>query len=155
MSTHEADSPIAYRRARFSTQLPADRYYTAGHYWIAPTDEDGRWKVGFTKFAVRMLGEMVEHGFEIEPGATIATGSIIGWLEGFKAVTDLYAVVDGSFLGPNNLITKDIDLVRRDPYGRGWLYEAGGVVDGARVDAAGYAAHLDTTIDRLLEGHAA
>ena len=74
---------IPYNRSRFSTRLIEDRLYTAGHSWLER--EDGEvWRVGFTKFAVRMLGEIVELGFETEPGATVETGQVIGWLEGFQ-----------------------------------------------------------------------
>ena len=145
---------LPYKRARFSTRLPGDRIYTASHCWVAASDQPGRWRVGFTKFATRMLGEMVEHGFEIKADDEVQIGQIIGWMEGFKAVTDLYSVIQGRFTGGNPDLARDIDLVRRDPYGRGWLYEADGTHDAEGVDAGGYASILDTTIDRMLEGHA-
>ena len=52
------DDFLAYRRAKFTTRLPTDRSYTEGHLWIAPDAEGHR--VGFTRFATRMLGEVVE-----------------------------------------------------------------------------------------------
>ena len=47
-----------YKRSNFVTHLPVDCLYSPSHFWlreIAP----GRWRVGFTKFATRMLGEIV------------------------------------------------------------------------------------------------
>ena len=45
---------IHYKRSRFSTRLPWDRLYTASHFWVFEA-EPGRWRVGLTKFAARML----------------------------------------------------------------------------------------------------
>src|SRR5688572_2957192 len=80
-----------YKRSHFATQLPVDYRYSPSHCWIG-RQEDDRWRVGFTKFAVRMLGDMVDHGFEIEPEAPVAAGQIIGWVEGFKAISDVFCI---------------------------------------------------------------
>ena len=61
---------ILYKRSRFSTRLPIDRRYTAGHYWLAE-EEHGVWRVGFTKFATRMLGDLVEYAFSVYAGAAV------------------------------------------------------------------------------------
>jgi glycine cleavage system H protein len=109
------------------------------------------WRIGFTSFAVRMLGEPVELDFEVEAGTSIETGQVIGWLEGFKAVTDLYAPIGGRFRGANPLLAQEIDRIKSDCYGRGWLYEveASGEQHGDLFDADGYAQLLDGTIDRM------
>ena len=52
---------IPYKRSRFQTRLPKNRLYTASHFWLAEV-EAGLWRVGFTRFATRMLGEIVESG---------------------------------------------------------------------------------------------
>ncbi len=140
---------IRYSRSRFSTRLPDDRLYTAGHYWLRKEEGD-LWRVGFTKFAVRMLGEAVEAGFEVEAGAAVETGQAVGWIEGFKAVTDLYAPMAGRFEGPNPALETEIKLVQTDTYGRGWLYALRGTPDPACVAVHGYVAVLDATIDKML-----
>ncbi len=106
--------------------------------------------MGLTKFATRMLGEMVDHGFEPEPGATVCLGDILGWVEGFKAISDLFCVVDGKFQGANPALREKIALITRDPYGAGWLYEVKGKPDPKCLDVHAYRALLDKTIDRLL-----
>ena len=89
----------------------------------------GRWRVGLTKFATRMLGEMVDHGLEIEPGTPVECGQIIGWVEGFKAISDLFCVADGRFLGSNPALKERMALMTKDPFGAGWVYE----VEGATI----------------------
>src|SRR5205823_4703303 len=70
------------------------------HGWIARWDAE-HWRIGLTKFAVRMLGDMVDHGFETEPGASVQPGQVVGWIEGFKAISDLFCIAQGTFAGVN------------------------------------------------------
>jgi glycine cleavage system H protein len=142
---------IAYKRSRFSTRLPVDRVYTPSHFWLAQV-EPGVWRVGFTKFATRMLGDMVEHGFGVKPGDRVAVGQTIGWVEGFKALTDLYCVADGEFVGTNTSLEADSTLTDTDPYGQGWLYSVRGTPDPNAVDVHGYMQMLDLTIDKMQDG---
>src|SRR4051812_44100930 len=114
-----------YKRSRFSSKLPGDRLYTASHCWILQVTP-GLWRVGLTKFATRMLGDFVEHGFTSKAGDRVTIGQTIGWIEGFKALTDIYCVVDGEFVGTNADVAQDITLVDSNPYDKGWLYEVRG-----------------------------
>ncbi len=139
---------IHYRRSRFSTRLAADRLYTASHFWLQK-DEPDVWRVGLTKFAARMLGDVVDIGFEVAAGASVALGDTLGWFEGFKARSDLYSVATGLFAGGNPDLDADIDVIDRDRYGRGWLYRVRGTPDPDACDARGYARLLDQTIDRM------
>jgi len=141
---------VHYKRARFSTRLPGDRRYTAAHYWLFE-EGPGIWRVGFTKFATRMLGDIVEYNFLVKQGDQIKLGQEIGSIEGFKALTALYSVAQGEFLGIGDDLGSDITLVESDPYGRGWLYRLKGQPDPASMDVRGYVGILDATIDRLLE----
>ncbi|HXG47093.1 MAG TPA: glycine cleavage system protein H, partial [Methylomirabilota bacterium] len=106
---------------------------------------------GLTKFATRMLGEMVDHGFETPAGAAVAPGQIIGWVEGFKAISDVYCVARGEFVGGNPALRERIALLSDDPYREGWLYEVTGEPDGRCLDVQAYRDLLDKTIDRILE----
>lgn len=146
---------IPYRRSRFTSRLPIDRRYTAAHYWLLE-ESPGVWRVGFTKFATRMLGDLVEYEFSIPDGSMVTVGEQIGSVEGFKAVTALFSVAEGEFLGTSGDLRDDITVVESDPYGRGWLYRVQGRPDPESVDVQGYISILDGTIDQLLASrHAA
>lgn len=149
MSTSAGHS-IPYKRSRFSTRLPLDRRYTAAHYWLLE-QSPGIWRVGFTKFATRMLGDLVEYEFSIAAGDGVVVGQEVGSIEGFKAVTSIFSAAEGEFLGAGDGLTTDITAVESDPYGRGWLYGVRGRPDPDSVDVQGYIAILDATIDRMLE----
>jgi glycine cleavage system H protein len=145
-----AGETLYYKRSRFVTHLPTDRRYTSSHFWLLE-DEPGVWRVGLTRFAIRMLGEIVEVGFQVARGDRVALGQVIGFLEGFKAISDLYSTVDGTFLGTGDDIDRDITVLERDPYRRGWLFRASGTIEPRSLDVHGYTALLDSTIDKMLE----
>jgi len=140
---------LAYKRARFSTRLPLAYRYTPSHYWLRES-EPGVWQVGFTKFATRMLGEMVEFDFKVPAGTLIEPGQVIGWTEGFKAMSDIYSAASGEFLGANPALATAITLIDHDPYGKGWLYSVRGNPDSGNTDVNGYIAVLDATIETML-----
>ena len=146
---NDCTQPVSYKRSRFSSRLPADRLYTPSHFWLLEV-EPGVWRVGFTKFATRMLGDLVEHGFEVKPEEAVEPGQTIGWIEAFKAITDLYCVGTGTFLAGNGLLEQDPSVFDKDCYGAGWLYEFRGSPDPTAVDAQGYTAQLDRAIDKIL-----
>jgi glycine cleavage system H protein len=145
----EPSNTVLYQRASFSTRLPKDYLYSPSHAWIARQDQE-LWRVGLTKFATRMLGEMVDHGFEVESGTPVQPGQIVGWIEGFKAISDLFCIAEGQFMGGNPAIQEQIILVNQDPYGQGWLYVVKGKPDPKCLEVVSYCELLDATIDRLL-----
>jgi glycine cleavage system H protein len=138
-----------YKRSNFVTHLPVECLYSPSHFWLAG-EEGGRWRIGFTKFATRMLGEIVDHQWEKNAGTAVHCGEIIGSIEGFKAISDIYCVADGMFRGGNTVLREHIELVGKEPYGAGWLYMVEGTPDSKCVDVESYRALLDTTIDRIL-----
>lgn len=147
---NEEASTLAYRRARFGTRLPTDCLYTRSHYWLRQF-EPGVWRIGFTRFASRMLGDIVEFQIETKPGEPVSLGQRIGWIEGFKAVSDVFSVASGAFLAVNPELANDITLLETDPHRQGWLFSVQGIPDPEAVDASGYSAILDATIDQMLE----
>jgi glycine cleavage system H protein len=140
---------LFYKRSHFVTHLPVNHLYTRSHFWLAQMAE-GEWRIGLTKFATRMLGDMVDHGFEAEAGAPVEVGQIVGWVEGFKAISDVYCVATGTFVGSNGALSRKISLIDKQPYADGWLYAVRGTPDSKCLDVHGYREHLDRAIDLIL-----
>ena len=140
---------ISFKRSHFATQLPADALYSPSHYWLI-REPDGTWRVGFSKFAVRMLGDLVDQGFEIPEATAVRPGMIIGWIEGFKAISDIYCVIEGVFCGGNPSLKGQLDQINQSPYGAGWLYRAKGEPDSNCMPVLDYVNLLNATIDRML-----
>ena len=146
----DSPKPLLFKRSHFATHLPVDCIYSPSHFW-AREGKDDVWRIGFTKFATRMLGDMVDHDFEAKAGETIKPGQILGWVEGFKAISDVYGFCAGEFVGVNLALTGNIALINKKPYADGWLYKARGTLDDKCIDVHGYAAILNQTINKMLE----
>ena len=151
---------VRFRHAHFSARFPIDCVYAPSHFWMRPadggpatagdaTDTPRLWHVGFTKFATRMLGELVEMVLEVTPGQQVGGGCRLGTVEGFKAVSDLFCVVDGILQAANPALTAEACLTHSDPYGAGWLYAVQGTPTPGHLDVHGYVALLTEQIDRL------
>ncbi len=141
---------VRFKHARFSARFPAGFRYSLSHYWMAEDEgEPGLWRVGFTKFATRMLGELVEAQYDVKEGGIVTSGQQIGYVEGFKAASDLYCVMDGTFAGGNPALEIDACIVRSSPYTDGWLYAVRGRPEESSVDADGYIAHLEALIEKM------
>ena len=158
---------VRFRHAHFSARFPVDCLYTPSHFWMRPADGAAGqpildaaaeaasgdtprlWHVGFTKFATRMLGELVEMVLEVKPGQTVAGGERLGTVEGFKAVSELFCVVDGTLQSANPALTAEACLTHSDPYGAGWLYAVQGTPTPGHLDVHGYIALLTATINQL------
>lgn len=147
---NEPQKTMLYKRATFVTSLPTARRYSPSHCWLEDRG-DNVWRIGFTKFATRMLGDMVDHGFDAAQGMPVQGGDVLGWIEGFKAISDIYCLVNGRFVRGNESLAKDIELVTRDGYNGGWLYEVNGEPDRLCMDVHAYRELLDKTIDQILE----
>lgn len=143
---------IRFKHARFTARFPADFRYSRSHYWMAPEpDGKGIWRVGFTKFATRMLGELVDFHFDVPEGGMVTPGQQIGYVEGFKAASDVYCVMQGTFAGGNPALKADACIVRTDPYQVGWLYGVSGEPEPDHLDVHGYVDLLTETITKMAE----
>jgi glycine cleavage system H protein len=144
---------VLYKRATFVTHLPVAHLFTPSHSWLSQKslEQPGRWRVGYTKFALRMLGEIVEVQVEKQPDEPIAPGDILGHIEGFKAMSDLYSVGRGKLTQANPELGKSLEQLSQKPYDEGWIYEFEGEPDARAMDVNAYRNLLDATIDRMLQ----
>ncbi len=124
------------------SKIPADLKYTEEHEWVRI--EDGVVVVGITDHAQSALGDVVF--LELPPvGRKLLKGKAFGVVESVKAVSDLYAPVDGDVSEVNNLIVDAPEGLNKDPYGAAWLLKlkpANAKDVDALLDAAGYTALL-------------
>jgi glycine cleavage system H protein len=93
------------------------RYYKE-HDWVRMDGEDAVF--GITWFAQDALGEIV---YVEQPavGDAVTAGSPYGELESVKAVTDVFAPLDGEVTEVNELLIDNPALLNEDCYGDGWL----------------------------------
>ena len=143
---------VFYKRATFVTHLPETHLYTQSHNWLSKVSAETQvWRVGYTKFALRMLGELVDVQFDRKAQEPIQVGDILGTIEGFKAISDLFSVAHGQFVRANPELASKLEAIAEKPYDEGWLYEVEGEPDARAMDVNGYRSLLDATIDRMLQ----
>ncbi|MFC4447986.1 glycine cleavage system protein GcvH [Halorussus aquaticus] len=103
-----------------SFEVPDDRTYSSEHEWVETTD--GTARVGITDFAQDELGDVVFVELPDE-GEDLTAGEEFGVVESIKAVSDLYAPVNGTVTAVNDALADQPELVNDDPFGEGWMLE--------------------------------
>jgi glycine cleavage system H protein len=120
--------------------LPADIRFVQSHEYTVP-GPDGV-MVGISKYAAEQLGDVVFVELP-QVGRKLAKGESFGVVESVKAVSDLYAPVDGEVVAVNEALAAEPGLVGEDPYVRGWVVkirpsDASQVGGPGTMDAAAY-----------------
>jgi glycine cleavage system H protein len=109
---------------------PKTLRYAKTHEWASLTGDVCT--VGITQFAVDQLTDVVYIELP-EVGDHTFAGDGFGEIESVKAVSDLYAPVNGEVVEINEKVLEDPARVTKDPYGKGWLakikVEAGTTLD--------------------------
>lgn len=107
---------------------PDDRRYTQEHEWAKR--EDGRIRVGITKFAADRLSDVVFIELP-QVGAELAAMRPFGVIESVKAASDLFAPVSGRVAEVNGALVDNPELINQDPHGAAWMI----VVEPAEASA--------------------
>ena len=117
---------------------PSNYKFTKEHEWVVSADSG--LKVGISDYAQHELGDVVyvdlpAVGKELKAGESFMT------VESVKAVSDIYAPINGTVVAVNEALTANPELVNQDPYNQGWMVVVKAAnpsdVEGL-LDAAGY-----------------
>lgn len=120
--------PLVFMMGLSPAFLPTDRRYARNHMWAEAAE--GRFRVGFSAYAVRLLGDVAHLEWSVEAGMNVAAGQEIGFIEGSKATSDLYAPMAGQIEQLNRDVPADPTLINSHPYEAGWLLSIDGPGDG-------------------------
>jgi len=117
---------------------PKNLLFNSTHEWVQLDGSTAT--LGISKFAVDQLTDLIMIDLP-SVGATITAGKTFGEVESVKAVSDLYAPVGGEVIAVNEEVTKNVQLLADDPYGKGWLIKvkvSAPPKPGDLLDYAGY-----------------
>ena len=98
--------------------VPGELSYTKTHEWVRREDDVAT--VGITDHAQDELGDVVFIELP-ERGATFGVGDAFGTVESVKAVSDLYAPIEGEVVEVNEALNDAPEKINEDPYGDGWI----------------------------------
>lgn len=122
------------------SEFPADLRYTKEHEWARK--EGDLLVVGITAHAVQALGDITMVTLP-EVGATLTAGEAFGDVDSVKAVSELYAPLDGEVVEVNAALDDAPEQVNEAPYGGGWMLKikpADPAAFESLLDATAYAA---------------
>jgi glycine cleavage system H protein len=143
---------MAFDMGKCPADLPGGLLYARTHLWCRP--EEDRQVLGFTAYAVRLMGDVYFLDWSVGIGASVHLFQKIGHMETSKAESDLFTPVAGVILNFNQDLLEDPSLINDDPYGAGWLLETNGNVTHL-ISVAEYYQHLTETWEKtqqLLKG---
>jgi glycine cleavage system H protein len=92
--------------------------YAKTHEWASL--EGDICTVGISRFAVDQLTDIVYIELPDVGDHTFA-GDSFGEIESVKAVSDLYAPVNGEVVAINETLLDDPTKITQDPFGKGWV----------------------------------
>lgn len=117
---------------------PENYRYTKEHEWVKVEGDTAT--IGITFHAQHELGDIVYVDLpKVE--TKIETGKAFGSVESVKAVSDLYAPVDGEVIEVNDALASAPEKLNEDPHGAAWLIKARvakGLDLGSLLSAADY-----------------
>ena len=97
---------------------PTDCGYTKEHEWAK--DSGTAVAVGITDYAQQELGDVVFVDLP-EVGQQVRRGESFMTVESVKAVSDIYAPVDGEVVEVNSQLADSPELVNQAPFEGGWM----------------------------------
>lgn len=109
---------------------PKKLRYAKSHEWAII--EGNICTIGITKFAVEQLTDIVYIELP-EVGDHVFKGESFGEIESVKAVSDLYAPIDGEVMTINEKLIDDPTKITGDPYVKGWMIKIK-IEPGATLD---------------------
>jgi len=107
--------------------IPETLLYTKNHEWVRPIE--GGFEIGITDYAQDALGDIVFVNLP-EVGSTVAQDESICDVESVKAVSGIYAPLDGKVTAINEALLDAPEALNQDPYSA-WLARFEGTVDAA------------------------
>jgi glycine cleavage system H protein len=102
------------------SNIPAELRYAASHEWIKVEGSTGT--VGISDHAQSELSDVVYVELP-KVGAKVTGGSVVATIESVKAASDIYSPASGEITEVNAALTKNPELVNKDPYGAAWLFK--------------------------------
>jgi glycine cleavage system H protein len=103
----------------YGFHIPQNRRYHPGHGW-AMRERKNVVRVGIDDFAARLAGKI--EAIELpKPGQWLRQGQRSWKLFRNGQAAEMVSPIEGEVLEVNPEVIKDPSLLRRDPYGEGWL----------------------------------
>ncbi len=115
-------------------------FYTKSHEWIQLL-EDGTALIGLSDYAQNELGDLVFVNLP-EVGDDLIVGEMFADVESVKAVSDVFAPINGKILEINEELLDAPQKINEDPYGAWFVKVEGDIKPETLLDASAYQEYL-------------
>ncbi len=125
-----------------SADIPPELRYTKEHEWARADGEHV--VVGITRHAVEQLGDITMVSLP-DVGASLSAGESFGDIDSVKAVSELFAPMDGTVVEHNVRLEDAPEQLNESPYTEGWILKlkpTDADALGALMSAEQYAAFI-------------
>ena len=119
--------------------IPSNLKYTKTDEWFDPATG----KVGLTDYAQSQLSDIVFVEITVNASETVEMGKQIASVESVKAAAESYAPVSGKVAAVNDELSKNPEILNKDPYGAGWMVKVEGGDASGLMDAAAYTKYCE------------
>ncbi len=123
--------------------FPEELKYTEEHEWVLL--EGDLVSIGISDFAQDQLGDVVFVELP-EPGERVEVGKPFAVVESVKAVSDIYAPLEGEIIEVNSELPDAPESINTSPYEDGWMIKIKpddpAALDGM-MDASEYQAFIE------------
>ncbi len=99
--------------------VPSGLKFSKEHEWLKE-EGAGKFRVGITDYAQSELGDVVFVDLP-QTGRAVKRGESFASVESVKAVSDVYAPVDGEIVEVNSVLSTNPELINTEPHEKGWM----------------------------------
>jgi glycine cleavage system H protein len=143
---------LSFMMGKHPALLPERLRYCRNHMWCQTQGELHCF--GFSSYAVRLMQDVYFLDWCMDEGAVLAAKQNVGNIETSKAVSDLFAPINGILMEINRDLLRDPSGINVDCYGIGWLFKMTGDITST-MDVRAYHDYLDAgweNTQRLFKG---
>ena len=101
-------------------RIPQGIFYSKNHTW-AFLEKSGEAKVGLDDLLLHITGEMSIKQLK-NPGENISKGDILAEMDQNGKTLSIFSPISGKILNSNVELNLNLELLKNDPYGKGWIY---------------------------------
>ena len=114
--------------------------FSRTHEWVHVDQATKTATVGLSAFALEALTDLVYVELP-KAGRKVKAGESFGEIESVKAVSDIYSPVDGEVTASHGELADTLEVLKKDPYGQGWLVKLKMAGDKLPAELMTYAAY--------------
>ena len=145
---------LTFMMGKFEAVLPGDRRYARNHMWAMETVV-GRWRFGFTTYAIRLMQDVYFLSWSLDAGDPLLLLQEIGHIETSKAESDLFSPLAGTLVAFNDGLLTDPSAINVDGHAAGWLFDIESGDPTPLLDVTAYHQYLSDNWEktqRLIKG---